>query len=171
MVPADNGSTQFNHSPVADASIRNTAVSSSSLSKFQESVPFLENSDTLLSIFHDRLAAQVPFVVIPPQTTAEDLHRDKPMLYMTIMFVASFTDMQTQQELGRLILEHLTINIILKGRKKFDFLQALLIYISWLVLSRCEISISSSNVILVTTIFVTLTTRAIISWDYSQPSL
>jgi hypothetical protein len=131
----DGLSTQFIHLPVTNAPSPSVTGTHYPLSTTHESIPFLDNSDSLLSIFRERLAAQIPFVVIPPHLTAKDLHRDKPMVYMTIMFATSYTDMATQQELGRLILKYLATNAILQGRKSLDTLQGLLMYIFWSVFS------------------------------------
>ena len=98
---ADKSSTQFVHSHITHAPIPNSTGSSSSLPNTHEPVPFLKNSDILLSKFHDRLAPKVPFVVIPSHVTAEGLHKENPMVYMTIMLAASYNDQETQQELAK----------------------------------------------------------------------
>jgi hypothetical protein len=132
---ADKSSTQFVHSHVTHAPIPNSTGTQSSLSNIHEPVPFLKNSDILLSRFHDRLAPKVPFVVIPSHVTAEGLHKEKPMVYLTIMLAASYNDQLTQQELGKLVLRYLTQKAILDGKKSLDLLQGLLICISWFVIS------------------------------------
>ena len=55
------------------------------------------------------------------------------MVYMTIMFAASYADMNTQQELGKLILRYLAMKAIVKGKKSLDLLKGLLIFIYWSV--------------------------------------
>jgi hypothetical protein len=98
-------------------------------------VPFLDNSDILLSNFHDRLAPKVPFVVIPTHVTAEDLYKENPIVYMAIMLAASYNDQVTQQELEKFMLKYLTQKIILEGKKSLELLQGLLICICWFVVS------------------------------------
>jgi hypothetical protein len=132
---ADKSSTQFVHSHITHAPIPNSTGSSPSLPNTHKPVPFLKNSDILLSKFHDRLAPKVPFVVIPSHVTAEGLHKENPMVYLTIMLAASYNDQQTQQELEKLVLKYLTQQAILEGKKSLDLLQGLLICISWFVLS------------------------------------
>jgi hypothetical protein len=129
---ADKSSTKFIHSHVTHAPNPNSTENPSSL---HEPVPFLKNSDILLSKFHDRLAPKVPFVVIPSHVTAEGLHKENPMVYLTIMLAASYNDQQIQQKLEKLVLEYLTQKAILEGKKSLDLLQGLLICISWFVLS------------------------------------
>jgi hypothetical protein len=157
--PGDNRRTQLGHLPVTHLPTHDLAGHSSSLSTVHESVPFLNNSDILLSIFHNRLAAQVPFVVIPSHMTTEDLHREKPMVYMTIMMAASYADMTTQQELGKVVLTYLTQKAIFEGKKSLDLLQGLLLYISWSVYSWLWIVVSQPNAHSGINIFVTSVTR------------
>ena len=73
--------------------------------------------------------------MIPSHVTAEGLHKENPMVYLTIMLAASYNDQQTQQELEKLVLKYLTQKAILEGKKSLDLLQGLLICISWFVLS------------------------------------
>ncbi|KAE9374192.1 hypothetical protein N431DRAFT_437675 [Stipitochalara longipes BDJ] len=140
----DNGSTQFVHLPVTHEPFQNTVVTVPSSSIIPESVPFLKNSDVLLNIFRDRLAAYIPFIIIPSHLRAEDLHRDKPMVYMSIMLAASYADMTTQQELGKLILKYLATKAILEGKKSLDILEGLLIYIYWYQY-LCHINVQTNN--------------------------
>lgn len=95
--------------------------------------PLVKDPDALLSIFQNRLASQVPFVVIPPSMTAEDLRRDKPFVYMTVLMAASYEDTSTQLILGKKFLEQVAERLILRGEKTLDILQGLLIYLSWFV--------------------------------------
>jgi hypothetical protein len=93
----------------------------------------VKDPDGMLSTFQDRMASQVPFVVIPQGMTAGILRREKPFLYMAVMMVASFEDTGTQLALGRKGLEHMVERLILRGEKSMDLLQGLLIYLSWFV--------------------------------------
>jgi hypothetical protein len=96
-----------------------------------EPVPLLKGEDTLLSIFHDRLAVQIPFMVIPREMTAEELRTKRPLVYMGIMMAASYKDTATQGGLGKRILQYIAEHVIMKGEKSMDLLQGLLIYIFW----------------------------------------
>jgi len=93
----------------------------------------VKDPDAMLSIFQERMASQVPFVVIPQDMTARRLRREKPFLYMAIMMVASFEDTGTQLVLGKKGLEHMAERLILRGEKSLDLLQGMLIYLSWFV--------------------------------------
>jgi hypothetical protein len=107
------------------------AKSLSIISAQYEPVPILKGEDTLLSIFHDRLAVQIPFVVIPREMTAEELRTKRPLVYMAIMMAASYKDTATQGDLGKRILQYIAEHVIIKGEKSMDLLQGLLIYIFW----------------------------------------
>lgn len=160
--------TQFVHLPAGKVATPSTIVPHQSL--FEASVPFLHNSDILLSIFRDRLTPLMPFVVIPSHITAEDLHRDKPTAYMAIMLASSYRDITMQLDLARLLLKYLATKVVLEGRKSLDILQGLLIHISWFVFSYC----GTENIFLicmtVVITFVISITRQIISWDFSTHS-
>jgi hypothetical protein len=78
---------------------------------------------------------------------------------MTIMMAASYADMTTQQELGKVVLTYLTQKAIFEGKKSLDLLQGLLLYISWSVYSWLWIVVSQSNAHSGINIFVTSVTR------------
>ena len=92
-----------------------------------------KDQDALLSIFQNRLASQVPFVVIPPSMTAEHLRSENPFVYMTVLMAASYEDAGIQIMLGKKFLAHVVERLILQGEKTLDLLQSLLIYLSWFV--------------------------------------
>ena len=134
-------------------------------------MPFLNNSDILLSIFQESLAAQLPFVVIPSHVTAEDLHGDKPMVYLATMLASSYKDVTMQLELARLLLRYLATKVVLEGKKSLDILQGLLIHISWSVFSWYETEHVSNARMIVAITFVILITKQTISLDFSPHSL
>lgn len=45
----------------------------------------LSEADSLLNIFREEMYSKFPFVVVPPTITAEELRRERPFLYNTIM--------------------------------------------------------------------------------------
>ena len=137
--PSDKASRQFVHLPITSAPLRGAAGSSFSWSIEPEPIPYLGNSDKLLGIFRDRLAAQITCVSIPSHFKAEDLHREQPMVYMAIMFATSYADMNTQQELGKLIMRYLATKVIVEGTKSLDILKGLLIFIYWSVYSCIQL--------------------------------
>ena len=94
-------------------------------------VTTVKDPDALLSLFHERLAVHIPFVVVPRSLTAEGMRRERPFVFLNVLMVASYEDTGTQLRLGREILEYLTERVILRGEKNFDLFQGLLIYISW----------------------------------------
>jgi len=61
------------------------------------------------------------------------------MVYMAIMFATSYADMNTQQELGKLILRYLATKVIVEGTKSLDLLKGLLIFIYWSVYSCIQL--------------------------------
>jgi hypothetical protein len=127
----------------------------------------VKDPDGMLSTFQDRMASQVPFVVIPQCMTAGILRREKPFLYMAVMMVASFEDTGTQLALGRKGLEHMVERLILRGEKSMDLLQGLLIYLSWFV-CRPIFNITLAERYLGITTFFRLITSLITCWHLSH---
>lgn len=87
----------------------------------------------LLAVFRTHFAHQFPFVVIAPNKSAQELQQESPHLYQTILMVASCREPSRQTDMAAEVLQNLTTKIVLKGEAKLDFLQALLLYIAWLV--------------------------------------
>ena len=87
----------------------------------------------ILEIFHERLAAQTPFVVVPRTLTAEQLQRERPFLYLAIMTAGSYEDQASQIALSKECMRYLADRLIVRGERDMDLLQGLLICISWYV--------------------------------------
>jgi len=96
-----------------------------------EPARLVNGEDELLTIFHNGLAPQIPFVVIPGTMTAHDLRTQKPMVYLTVMMAASYRNWPMQSALGKEILTLLAERVLFRGEKSMDLLQGLLIYIFW----------------------------------------
>lgn len=73
----------------------------------------------------------MPFVPIPPSTTAQDLYRTKPVLLRAITTVALIHDLPRQQLLVKELLRDLSERIMMKGEKSVDLLQAIIIIVAW----------------------------------------
>ncbi|PGH01410.1 hypothetical protein AJ80_09010 [Polytolypa hystricis UAMH7299] len=53
----------------------------------------IEIAEIFFGTFKTAMTEYFPFVVIPPQVTAEQLRREKPFLFLAVLASSSFTDM------------------------------------------------------------------------------
>lgn len=100
----------------------------------------MEAAETLLEIFKNKMTPHFPFVVIPPDTSAECLRHEKKFLFLAILASASFMDMPLQRRLGMEVKKAVAARMISDGEVTFELLQGLLVYLAWLVLSYPFIS-------------------------------
>lgn len=96
------------------------------------------NSDELLHLYHRDFAREIPFVVVPPEMTAQQLTKEKPCLWLAIIAVTSYQNAQTQKSLGKEVIKYLSDHAILRGEKDLDMLQGILVYTTWCVNSLLE---------------------------------
>lgn len=87
----------------------------------------------LLIEFRTQMAPQFPFVVIPPDSTAEGLRREKPMLWKAVMTAASYHKPIRQEAMGWKLMEEFSTRLLMKAEKSLDLLQAMLVHLAWLV--------------------------------------
>jgi hypothetical protein len=87
----------------------------------------------LLNVYQEQFAPHFPFISIPDCVSAEDLHRQKPWLYKTILMVAAQEERTRQQELGKQIVSDITCAMLLRGEKTLDMLQSLIVCNLWSV--------------------------------------
>ncbi len=80
------------------------------------------------------MSNQFPFVVIPTDTTASDLNRDKPFVLKVICMVAFVHDSEAQSLMAKEIMEYLSMHLIIQAERDLDLLQGLLIFMAWYVL-------------------------------------
>lgn len=94
-------------------------------------ISLLSDEDSYLDIFRTHMAGYFPFVVIDKGISAQDLKRDKPFLFKTVIMAASYKDVSQQTTLGKEIIEYLSRRLLIEGEKNLDLLQGLLVYMSW----------------------------------------
>lgn len=98
----------------------------------------LHDPDALLRFYQEHVADSFPFIVIPPETTAYYLLREKPLLFKTIVMVASAQDSKAQEIVAEEIVEYLSLHLIMRSENTLDMLQGLLIFIAWYVLRQVD---------------------------------
>lgn len=87
----------------------------------------------LLNHFRTFFVQHFPFVTIPMDMSSEELRKEKPYLYRTIMMVAAHDQPVRQLEMGKEILLGFSTTLLLKAEKSLDLLQAMLVYNAWFV--------------------------------------
>jgi hypothetical protein len=93
--------------------------------------PAPAEAETLLLQYHDTHAPLAPFVVVPKNLTAAELHQQKPFLWKAVMMVSCFFDGPRQHRLGKELLAELGRIAVLDGNKSLQTLQGLLLIIGW----------------------------------------
>jgi hypothetical protein len=91
----------------------------------------LPSAETPLQFFQNNMASHFPFVVIPPGITSYDLCTASPFLYEIIMMVTSYPQASRQAILRSEIMESLTKQVFLQGKKSLDLLQGILLFAAW----------------------------------------
>jgi hypothetical protein len=84
-----------------------------------------------LNIFRSELAKHCPWVVVPLDTTSDELRQTRPLLFLSICVAAAYRDPPRQAELGRKFRDHLVSQLLPTGEKSLDLLQGLLVAINW----------------------------------------
>lgn len=97
-----------------------------------------EEAELLLADFRMNMAHNIPFVVIPPFTTSNDLRRDRPLLWEAVVVATLYAQPERQEALGWKFMEEVSTRIFLKAEKSLDLLQGILIHLCWYIpLSPC----------------------------------
>ncbi|KAJ8113430.1 hypothetical protein OPT61_g4427 [Boeremia exigua] len=128
------------------ATLEFTLSSSSAISFRQSSPPVagegdiidddvvsVERAETLLEMYKTDMMPHFPFVIIPPHTTAGDIRRGKPFLFLAIISVACYHDLQTQDKLYHRFKYMVSDKVLYGGDECLDlqYLQGLLVALAW----------------------------------------
>lgn len=106
-------------------------ASAFSLDPFQLGLLSIETGDMLLDRFRKTLTPYFPFVIIPESSKVTDLHQEKPIVCLAVLFASSYDDGALQGRISRLF-EQMLATALLQGRiASLENLQGLLIYTAW----------------------------------------
>jgi hypothetical protein len=89
-------------------------------------------ADTLLEGYRE-MSASFPFVIVPPGITAQELHRDRPMLLLAMITAASSHDHMRQMSFDTIFRRELAERTIITPRRTLGLVQSVLVYLSWYV--------------------------------------
>jgi hypothetical protein len=98
-----------------------------------DDVVSVERAATLVDMYKTDMMPHFPFVIIPPHTTAADLRYTKPFLFLAIVSVACFHDLDTQDKLYHRFKYMVSDKVLYGGDECLDlqYLQGLLIALAW----------------------------------------
>lgn len=96
-------------------------------------IPGFAEANELLNFFRDQMAPQFPFIVIPQSVSAEQLHAERPFLYLAILAISSH-DCAQQRGLGSLVMKQLAERMFVNYERSLDLLLGVLTYIAWYAL-------------------------------------
>ena len=138
-VPAAPASTAPGHAPIDDPT-KTTATSAaieicSSRPTSNEHWPEADEAESLLTEYKKNLAHLFPFVVVPPNTRAYELRRQKPFFWKAVMMEALHNDGARQIALGNELLREISEAAIVRPQRGLDLLQGLQVFISWWVVA------------------------------------
>ena len=72
-----------------------------------------------------------PFVVVPANTTAQQLYAQKPVLLHSIVVVAYFHDLPRQQVLVKQLMRNISERVLMNNEKSIEILQGILVFVTW----------------------------------------
>ncbi|KAH8886309.1 hypothetical protein GQ53DRAFT_750801 [Thozetella sp. PMI_491] len=90
-----------------------------------------ESDETLLSIYMNQLSSQFPFVVIPPRTTAKQLHESRPFLMKVIQMVASVRYLRSMRGQSRAVFKYICDAMLMRSERSLDLLQGILLFLGF----------------------------------------
>lgn len=120
------------------STIHSPAPSSTTLTNGAETVPgwsiidniSAQDAESRLRIFRDKMLPFFPIIHSPPHISAQQLHAEKPFLWLSIMCVAGPTT-PDQMALGEKLRSTIAEEVVLKSRKSLDFLIGLVVFLGW----------------------------------------
>jgi hypothetical protein len=87
-------------------------------------------ADVLLHHYR-QMSDSFPFVPLPANTTAQQLHQDKSMLFLAMITAASWSDHKRQMSLDAIFRQELANRTIIRPRRNLGLVQSVLVYLSW----------------------------------------
>lgn len=90
-------------------------------------------AERLLKLYQTDYHPRFPFVPIPRNTTAQDLFQRQPFLFRTIIQIVAPQSAALQRGIIAWFREYIATHIVVKQEKRLDLLQAILLFIAWLV--------------------------------------
>ncbi|KAL1632630.1 hypothetical protein SLS56_003529 [Neofusicoccum ribis] len=85
-----------------------------------------------VELYKSTLTPHFPFVVLPQDTSAQQLRREKPLLFLAVLASAAYGDVAVQRDLAMRMRNVIAEYLAGRGSMSFELLQALLVHLAWL---------------------------------------
>lgn len=96
-------------------------------SQYQAIGTSLIEAEVLLDRYRRLMAPGLPFVVVRPDLTAQELYTEKPLLLRAIVTVAYFHDLTAQHGMVKMMMRDVSERVLLNSEKNIGIIQALLV--------------------------------------------
>jgi hypothetical protein len=98
-----------------------------------EDIVSIERVETLVDMYKTDMMPHFPFVIVPPHVTGGELRHTKPFLFLAVVSVACFHDLNTQERLCHRFKYMVSEKVLLGGDDclELEYLQGLLIVLAW----------------------------------------
>ncbi|CAK7270037.1 hypothetical protein SEPCBS119000_003882 [Sporothrix epigloea] len=91
-------------------------------------------ADELLRFYRDAFSRFHPYMEpMASDTRAADLQKQKPLVWLSIVFATCYHDFERQNKLGRAIVWYITDKIFVNSDKSLHLLQGLMIFVNWFI--------------------------------------
>ena len=91
-------------------------------------------ADEILRFYRDAFSKFNPYMEpTTKDTKVADLQAQKPLVWLSIVFVTCYHDFERQNRLGRAIIWYITDQVFLSSGKSLHLLQGLLIFVNWFI--------------------------------------
>lgn len=87
-------------------------------------------ADALL-LEYGKMSESFPFVPLASDISAQQLHQDKPMLFLAMLTAASWSEHKRQMSLDAVYRQELANRTIIRPRRNLGLVQSVLVYLSW----------------------------------------
>ena len=114
---------------------RSTIYHSPESSLIIDNEPSFDEAEECLQSFRSHMATYFPFIIVLESTTAQELRRNRPFLWLCIMSVASKSTVQ-QKALAKEVKITMGREILVEGKSNMDLLLGLLVFVAWCVVFK-----------------------------------
>lgn len=104
-----------------------------------EIVPGLEtrfrDADQALDEYRNVYMPCFPFIPLPHDISAFDLHQKQPLLFRMLVQVALPQSFQSQRDVGTWFRKYIAEHIVVQQERRLELLQAILVFVGWYVIT------------------------------------
>ncbi|RKU41608.1 hypothetical protein DL546_002312 [Coniochaeta pulveracea] len=91
----------------------------------------MDQANQLFTRYTDEMAAHLPGVIFPAGTTAAQVRKTKPVLFLALMATSSFDLPTIQPTLTEHLMQTIANKVVVGGQKSLELIQALQVAVMW----------------------------------------